>query len=139
MIYSTQSGPAWLKNPAEGRNYQMEALKDAKAQSVVENADWVWIADVDEFPNIHVGDHSFAALIEACGDPQAISLNFQFFANNDIERFEDRPVIVPAAPSQFSARYEHPEDETNYWLLLSSIPVATLLADVNCVHYRGRK
>ena len=52
---------------------------------------------------------------------------------------EDRPIVVPAAPSQFSARYEHPEDETNYWLLLSSIPVATLLADVNCVHYRGRK
>jgi hypothetical protein len=83
-----------LPNPAEGRNYQMEALKDGKNQSIVSSADWVWIADVDEFPNIHVGDHSFAALIAACGDSQAISLNFQFFANDDIEAFEDRPVIA---------------------------------------------
>lgn len=82
-----------LSNPAEGRNYQMEALKDAKRQSLVQQADWIWIADVDEFPNIHVGDHSFAALIEACGDPHAISLNFQFFANDGIEDFVDAPVI----------------------------------------------
>ncbi len=82
-----------LPNPAEGRNYQMEALKHAKKQDIVQLADWVWIADVDEFLNIHVGDHTIPALIEACGDPQAISLNFQFFANDDIEGFEDRPVI----------------------------------------------
>lgn len=82
-----------LPNPAEGRNYQMEALKDAKGHPVVSEADWIWIADVDEFLNIHVGDHTIPALIKACGDPQAISLNFQFFANMDIERFEDRPVI----------------------------------------------
>jgi hypothetical protein len=82
-----------LPNPAQGRNYQMEALKDAKGRSMVGDADWVWIADVDEFPNIHIGDHSFAALIAACGDPQAISLNFQFFANGGVEAFEDRPVI----------------------------------------------
>ena len=30
------------------------------------HADWLWVADVDEFPNIHVGDHSLPALIEAC-------------------------------------------------------------------------
>ncbi|MGB5865919.1 MAG: glycosyltransferase family 2 protein [Sulfitobacter sp.] len=82
-----------LPNPAKGRNYQMEALKDAKKQDIVALADWVWIADVDEFPNIHVGDNSLPALIEACGNPQTISLNFQFFANDDIERFEDCPVI----------------------------------------------
>jgi hypothetical protein len=83
-----------LPNPAEGRNYQMEALKDAKGREIVTGADWVWIADVDEFLNIHVGDHTIPALIEACGDPLAISLSFQFFANMDIERFEDRPVIA---------------------------------------------
>ncbi|MYM56043.1 glycosyltransferase family 2 protein [Thalassovita mangrovi] len=82
-----------LPNPAEGRNYQMEALKDAARQDIVLDADWVWIADVDEFLNIHVGDHTIPALVQACGDPMAISLNFQFFANDDIEGFEDRPVI----------------------------------------------
>ena len=82
------------QNPAEGRNYQMEALKDAALRRpIVKNADWVWIADVDEFLNIHVGDHTIPALIEACGDPQAISVNFQFFGNDGVEGFEDRPVI----------------------------------------------
>ena len=82
-----------LPNPAEGRNYQMEALKDARKQAIVAEADWVWIADVDEFLNIHVGDHTIPALIHACGDPQAISLNFQFFANDGVETFEDTPII----------------------------------------------
>ena len=82
-----------LPNPAEGRNYQMEALKDARKQDVIKGADWVWVADVDEFLNIHVGDHTIPDLIEACGDPHAISVTFQFFANDDVEAFEDRPVI----------------------------------------------
>ena len=82
-----------LPNPAEGRNYQMEALKDAKKQPVVTGADWVWVADVDEFLNIHTGDHTIADLIGACANPQAISVNFQFFANGDIEAFQDVPVI----------------------------------------------
>ena len=58
------------------------------------NADWVWIADVDEFLNIHVGDHTIPALVDACGDPQAISLNFQFFANDGVGNYVDAPVIA---------------------------------------------
>ena len=83
-----------LPNPAEGRNYQMEALKNARQQPCVQDADWVWVADVDEFLNIHVGDHTIAALIAACGDPQAISVPFQFFANDGVLDFVDRPVIA---------------------------------------------
>ncbi len=83
-----------LPNPAQGRNYQMEALKHAAHQEVVKQADWVWIADVDEFLNIHVGDHTIPALIAACGTPQAISVCFQFFANDGIDAFEDEPVIA---------------------------------------------
>ncbi|MBB96280.1 MAG: glycosyl transferase family 2 [Rhodobacteraceae bacterium] len=90
---AARGGVTHLPNPAEGRNYQMEALKDAARQDVVRDADWVWIADVDEFLNIHVGDHSIPALIEACGDPQAISVTFQFFANDGVDAFSDAPVI----------------------------------------------
>ena len=82
-----------LPNPAEGRNYQMEALKKSRRQPVIKQADWVWVADVDEFLNIHVGDHTIPALIEACGDPQVISLTFQFFGNDGIEAYQDTPVI----------------------------------------------
>ena len=85
---------AHLPNPATNRNYQMQALKAARRHPLVRQADWVWIADVDEFINIHVGDHSLPALIAACGDPQAISVTFQFMANDGIETFVDQPVIT---------------------------------------------
>ncbi|WP_093966381.1 glycosyltransferase family 2 protein [Actibacterium lipolyticum] len=82
-----------LPNPARGRNYQMEALRDSRKQAVVREADWVWVADVDEFLNIHVGDGTIPELVTACGNPSVISLNWQFFANSDVEEYEDRPVI----------------------------------------------
>jgi len=86
-----------LPNPADpdkSRNYQMQALKKARRQKVVKNADWVWVADVDEFLNIHVGDHTIPALIDACGNPQVISVTFQFFGNDGVEGFVDTPVIT---------------------------------------------
>jgi hypothetical protein len=82
-----------LPNPAKGRNYQMEALKNARKQEVVAQADWVWVADVDEFLNIRAEGHTIPALIEACGNPQAISVHFQFFGNAGVEEFQDRPII----------------------------------------------
>lgn len=85
---------AHLPNPATNRNYQMQALKAARRHPLIKQADWVWVADVDEFLNIHVGDHTIPALIEACGNPQAISATFQFMANNGIEAYQDAPVIT---------------------------------------------
>jgi hypothetical protein len=82
-----------LPNPAQNRQYQMQALKKARGHPLVKAADWVWIADVDEFLNIRVGRGTIPELVRACGDPQAISLSFQFFANGGVSRFEDRPVI----------------------------------------------
>ncbi|SLN38619.1 hypothetical protein ROJ8625_01782 [Roseivivax jejudonensis] len=80
-------------NPARGRAYQMEALKDARRHRIVRRADWLWIADVDEFLNIRAGAGDIASLVAACGDPHAISVSFQFFANGGVERFVDAPVI----------------------------------------------
>ena len=116
-----------LPNPAEGRNYQMEALKHAASQDIVTGADWVWVADVDEFLNIHVGDHTIPALIAACGDPQAISVNFQFFANDGVEAFEDRPVIA-----QFT-RSHNPD----IWCGETAIEVKSLIRRDFPLHYYG--
>lgn len=116
-----------LPNPAKGRNYQMEALKDATRQDVVTNADWVWVADVDEFLNIHVGDHTIPALIEACGNPQAISATFQFFANAGIDAFVDRPVI-----EQFT-RSHNPD----IWCAETAIEVKTLMRNDFPLQYFG--
>ena len=116
-----------LPNPAEGRNYQMEALKHATTQEIVTGADWVWIADVDEFLNIHVGDHTIPALIAACGDPQAISISFQFFANAGIDAFEDRPVIA-----QFT-RSHNPD----IWCGETAIEVKSLIRQDFPLQYYG--
>ena len=118
---------AHLANPAEGRNYQMEALKHARGQEMVHAADWLWVADVDEFLNIHVGDHSIPALIAACGDPQAISVSFRFFANAGVTRFEDRPVI-----GQFT-RCHAPD----LWCGESAIEVKTLVRGDFPLQYYG--
>ncbi len=116
-----------LPNPAEGRNYQMEALKAAKTHPLVTEADWVWIADVDEFLNIHVGNGTIPELIEACGTPAAISVTFQFFANDGIERFEDRPVI-----EQFT-RSHNPD----IWCAETAQEVKTLIREDFPVKYYG--
>ena len=116
-----------LPNPAEGRNYQMEALKDARRQAVVSEADWLWVADVDEFLNIHAEGHTIPALIAACGDPQAISVHFQFFGNDGVERFEDRPVIA-----QFT-RSHNPD----IWCSETAIEVKTLVRGDFPLQYLG--
>ncbi|KUF11431.1 glycosyltransferase family 2 protein [Pseudoponticoccus marisrubri] len=120
-------GVVHLPNPAKGRNYQMEALKDAAKQEVVRQADWVWIADVDEFLNIHAGDHTIPALVAACGDPQAISVTFQFFANGGVSGFEDRPVI-----EQFD-RSHNPD----LWCGETAIEVKTLVRRDFPLQYYG--
>lgn len=89
-----RGGVTHLPNPAKGWNYQMEALKDARTHSVVSEVDWVWIADVDEFLNIHVGNRTMSALIDTCGNPLTISVTFQFFANKGVDALEDRPIIT---------------------------------------------
>lgn len=116
-----------LPNPAQGRNYQMEALKDAAHQPLVQEADWIWVADVDEFLNIHVGDHRIPALIEACKDPKAISISFQFFANDGIEGFVDAPVI-----SQFT--HSHNPD---IWCAETAIEVKSLVRQDFPLKYFG--
>lgn len=88
-----------LPNPAQDHKYQMQALKAALEEPEITQADWIWVADVDEFLNIHVGDHTLASLIGACGGAQAISVCFQFFANDGVADFEDRPVIAQFARS----------------------------------------
>lgn len=116
-----------LANPASGRNYQMEALRDARDHDVVAAADWVWIADVDEFLNIRAGDHTIAALVAACGDPQAISVGFQYFANDGVERFVDAPVIA-----QFT-RSHNPD----LWCGDFTCEVKTLVRRDFPLHYHG--
>ena len=118
---------AHLPNPATNRNYQMQALKAARRHPLIKNADWVWVADVDEFLNIHVGDHTIPALIDACQRPKAISITFQFFASDGIETYEDAPVI-----SQFL--HSHNPD---IWCAETAIEVKSLVRGDFPLDYYG--
>jgi hypothetical protein len=60
---------------------QRAAYSRANKMNWVKNAEWVLIVDADEFLNIHVGDRSIDALIEACGAPDAISINWRLMGS----------------------------------------------------------
>ncbi|NUH64509.1 glycosyltransferase family 2 protein [Sulfitobacter sp. S0837] len=88
--------------PYDKGGIQFTALKAAAKLPVVQQADWILPLDVDEFVNIHCGDHSLAALHNALPDATAITLTWRLFGNADQVRYEDRPVteiFTRAAPS----------------------------------------
>ncbi|MEM7752650.1 MAG: glycosyltransferase family 2 protein, partial [Pseudomonadota bacterium] len=76
-------------NRDAGQKPQRGALNDAGDMPVVQEADWVGVIDVDEFVNIHVGDGTFAGLLEAAGEPNVISMTWRFFGNKGVHAYED--------------------------------------------------
>lgn len=106
-----------LPNPAKGRKYQMEALRHARKHPLVTKADWLWNADVDEFLNIKVGNGQISELVHACGNPDAISVTHQYFANRGVHSFRDHPVI---------AQFQHSHNP-DIWCNRFEIEVKTLL------------
>ncbi len=78
--------------PYDKGGIQFTALKAAAKLPITQEADWILPLDVDEFVNVHVGDHTLPALIDALPDADAITLTWRLFGNGDQVRFEDRPV-----------------------------------------------
>lgn len=81
---------------------QWEALKRADRHPLVQAADWILPLDIDEFVNIHVGDHSLRALFDALPEATAITLTWRLFGNDGIVEFTDTPVteqFTRAAPA----------------------------------------
>lgn len=86
--------------PHEG-GVQFAAMKRAERHPLVTGADWLMTLDIDEFVNIHTGDHSLAALTAALPEADAITLTWRLFGNCGVQAFEDRPVtgqFTRAAP-----------------------------------------
>ena len=92
-----------VPNPAPHKGgAQWAALKSADAHPLVAGADWILPLDIDEFVNIHVGDHDLASLLAALPDATAITLTWRLFGNNGVMQFEDAPVtrqFTQAAPA----------------------------------------
>lgn len=81
---------------------QWAALKAADRHPLVKAADWILFFDIDEFVNIHVGDHSLSALLAALPEATAIPLTWRMFGNAGVVGFDDKPVtetFTRAAPS----------------------------------------
>ncbi|MGJ8611265.1 MAG: glycosyltransferase family 2 protein [Octadecabacter sp.] len=71
---------------------QRAAYSRANQIDWVKSADWVLIVDADEFLNIHVGDRSIDALIDACGAPDAISINWRLMGSQGQSKMSDELV-----------------------------------------------
>ncbi|WP_306152460.1 glycosyltransferase family 2 protein [Roseovarius sp. MMSF_3281] len=70
------------------------ALRQASRRyDIVMDAKWVFVCDVDEYLNIHMGDGSVQAMVEGSGeDSDVISVPWRIFGPNGIEAFSDTPV-----------------------------------------------
>ena len=80
---------------------QWAALKAANDHPLVTRARWVMVLDIDEFVNIHTGDHTLPALLAALPTATAIPLTWRLFGNGGIVHYEDRPlweIFTRAAP-----------------------------------------
>ncbi len=81
---------------------QWAALKAADKHPLMAAADWVLFFDIDEFVNIHTGDHSLPALLAALPDATAIPLTWRLFGNAGVIGYDDQPVtetFTQAAPA----------------------------------------
>lgn len=88
--------------PYDKAGIQFSALRTAAGHPLLAQADWVLPLDIDEFVNIHVGDHSLGALLEALPAADAITLTWRLFGNAGAVMIEDRPVtarFTRAAPA----------------------------------------
>lgn len=83
-----------IPNPAPHQGgIQFAALKRAQAEPIVSKADWIMTLDIDEFVNIHTGDHTITALINALPDANAIAMTWRLFGNAGVVEFKDQPLV----------------------------------------------
>jgi hypothetical protein len=70
------------------------ALRQASRRyDEVLKADWVFVCDVDEYLNIHVGDGSARDLVAASGaENDVISVPWRVFGPNGVKEISDKPV-----------------------------------------------
>ena len=79
------------------------ALRQASRRyDIVFDAKWVFVCDVDEYLNIHMGDGSARALVEGSGeDVDIISVPWRIFGPNGISSIEDKPVTEQFRMGEF--------------------------------------
>ena len=74
------------------RGPHKSALMWAEHEPAVREADWLYVADVDEFLQINVGDGTFGALLNEHNGADAISTVWRIFGNGGVREITDTPV-----------------------------------------------
>lgn len=73
---------------------QRAAYSRANQMKEVRSSDYVLIVDADEFLNVKTGDRTVNALIDACDEPEAISVNWRLMGSCGQAHMQPEPVIT---------------------------------------------
>ncbi|TNF23071.1 MAG: glycosyltransferase family 2 protein [Rhodobacteraceae bacterium] len=97
-------GVTHLRNdgPYDKGGIQFSALKLAGKLKAVRQAAWLMTLDIDEYVNIHAGDHRLEDLVAALPEATAITLTWRLFGNGGEVGYRDAPVtrvFCRAAPA----------------------------------------
>lgn len=81
--------------PDPGKSVQWQALKLAWQTPQRKAADWMIIADVDEFPMIHAGAHRLADLFAALPEEtEAVAMPWRLFGTGGVIDYRDAPITA---------------------------------------------
>lgn len=95
------------RNHSRGKKpIQWRALNKADRHALTKAADWIFVADVDEFLNIHAGDGTLTDLFAPSPDAEGFAIPWRMFGNSGVRAFEDSPVL---------AQFTHAAPETLIW------------------------
>lgn len=89
------------EGPYDQGGIQWTGFKRADKHPLVRNSDWLITLDVDEFINIHTGDHTLDALFAALPDADAIPMTWRLFGNDGVVEYRDDRItdqFTKAAP-----------------------------------------
>lgn len=75
------------------KSVQWRALTKASRHKSIKDADWVYVADVDEFLCVHIGKGTIRELIEARPEADGFAVPWRMFGNNGVVQFVDQPVL----------------------------------------------
>ena len=87
--------------PYDKGGIQFTALKSTTDTQAYQDADWLLPLDIDEFVNIHTGDGTLTALLDALPVATAITLTWRLFGNAGEVRHKNAPItdtFTKAAP-----------------------------------------
>jgi hypothetical protein len=77
-----------------GASPQMESYKRLREHCAVDDTDWLMVMDVDEFLNVHVGDHSLHALLATAPDhADIITLNSRHITSSPVKSLTRHPAL----------------------------------------------